>query len=222
MNDNSLLYQKNKSSMSGPVQEEETLDEQSVHRDPIKQFAEWFDEATAAVPSFPNAAILATATEDGKPSARVVLLKSYDADGFVFYTNYTSRKAEELKCNPQAELLFYWPELKRQVRIEGMVEKTSEQESDDYFQSRPRDSQIGAWASSQSAVIPNRQELEKRFKEIEKRYENQRITRPPQWGGYRLKPRKIEFWQSRESRLHDRLVYILKDDRTWMLQRLAP
>ena len=205
-----------------PTSAEKILDEQSALRDPIKQFAEWFDEALAAVPHLPNAMTLATATKDGKPSARVVLLKSFNEDGFSFYTNYNSRKAEELAKNPRAELMFYWPELSRQVRIEGTVEKTPEQESDDYFQTRPRDSQISAWASSQSAVIRSRQELEKRFQEIEKQYENEIVPRPPHWGGYRLKPRKIEFWQSRESRLHDRLLYVLQGDGAWALQRLAP
>ncbi len=205
-----------------PTSVEKILDEQHALRDPIKQFAEWFDDALAAVPYLPNAMTLASATKDGKPSARVVLLKSFDEDGFVFYTNYSSRKAEELGRNPRAELMFYWPELKRQIRIEGTVEKTSEQESDEYFQTRPRDSQISAWASAQSAVLGSRQELEKRFQEIEKRYENKIVPRPPHWGGYRLKPQKIEFWQSRENRLHDRLLYVRRGDRAWALQRLAP
>lgn len=205
-----------------PTSAEKILDEQRVPRDPIKQFAEWFDDALAAVPYLPNAMTLATSTKDGRPSARVVLLKSFNEDGFVFYTNYSSRKAEELARNPRAELMFYWPELNRQVRIEGTVEKTPEQESDDYFQTRPRDNQISAWASSQSAVIRSRQELEKRFQEIEKKFENEIVPRPPHWGGYRLKPQKIEFWQSRENRLHDRLLYVLQGNGAWALQRLAP
>ena len=202
--------------------EGETFDERGVHRDPIRQFAKWFGEAVEAVPQLPNAVTLSTATKDGKPSARVVLMKSFDEDGFVFFTNYGSRKGKELTTNPRAELLFYWPELHRQVRIEGTVEKTSEQESDDYFQTRPRESQVSAWASSQSGVVKNRKELEKRFHEFDRRYGNRRVPRPPHWGGYRLRPRRIEFWQGRENRLHDRLVYLLRGGKTWALQRLAP
>ena len=164
---------------------------------------------------------LATAAKDGQPSARVVLLKSFDDSGFVFYTNYLSGKGKELAENPRACLLFYWSTLWRQVRIEGDVEKISAAESEEYFQSRPLGSKLGAWASNQSEVIDRRETLEARFAELQKRF-GEDVPRPEHWGGYRLKPNSIEFWQGRENRLHDRLRYRLKEDGSWVIERLGP
>ena len=164
---------------------------------------------------------LATAGKEGYPCARIVLLKSFDEAGFVFFTNYHSRKGGELADNAQACLLFYWAPLWRQVRIEGTVEKVSEAESDEYFQSRPMGSKIGAWASDQSHVIASRNDLEKRFEEFKAKFEDN-VPRPPHWGGYRLNPEMIEFWQGRENRLHDRLLYMRQEDGSWRIERLAP
>ena len=164
---------------------------------------------------------LATADDDGRPCARIVLLKSFDQTGLVFYTNYHSRKADELAANPQACLLFYWPQLWRQVRIEGTVEKVPDSESDQYFHSRPLGSKIGAWASEQSSVIANRGTLEKRFAEFDLKF-GDNVPRPPHWGGYRVRPSVIEFWQGQENRLHDRLRYTLREDGSWLIERLAP
>jgi pyridoxamine 5'-phosphate oxidase len=164
---------------------------------------------------------LGTATKEGEPDARIVLLKSFDDRGFVFYTNYQSRKAKELSDNPRACLLFYWPQLWRQVRIEGTVEKVSDEESDKYFQSRPLGSKLGAWTSNQSEVIESREVLEARFAELQERFRDN-VPRPPHWGGYRVKPNAIEFWQGQENRLHDRLRYRLQKDGTWAIERLAP
>ncbi|NUM74734.1 pyridoxamine 5'-phosphate oxidase [candidate division KSB1 bacterium] len=188
---------------------------------PFHQFQKWFDEALAAEPNHANAMTLATCTREGEPSARVVLLKSWDQRGFVFYTNYNSRKASELLENPRASLVFWWQGLERQVRIEGRVEKTAEEEADDYFQTRPRESQIGAWASAQSEVIPDRSTLEQRFQEIAHAYENQPIPRPRHWGGFRLAPDSIEFWQGRPNRMHDRLRY-RRLASAWVVERLSP
>ena len=164
---------------------------------------------------------LATATKDGEPCARIVLLKSFDDQGFVFYTNYNSRKGIELAENARACLLFYWSPLWRQVRIEGPIEKVSAEESDQYFHSRPLGSQIGAWASDQSSAIKNRDMLEKRFEEFDLKF-GDNVPRPPHWGGYRVKPKVIEFWQGQENRMHDRLRYTLQDDGRWLIERLAP
>jgi len=164
---------------------------------------------------------LATATKFGSPGARIVLLKSFDERGFVFYTNYNSRKGIELEENAQACLLFYWPQLWRQVRIEGTVERVTEEESDQYFHSRPLGSKIGAWASEQSSAIESRVALDERFQEFSSRF-GDNVPRPPNWGGYRVKPNKIEFWQGQENRLHDRLRFISQDDGQWLIERLAP
>lgn len=198
------------------------LDETTVDPDPIKQFAQWFDDAHCSQMPLPNAMTLATADKHGRPSARVVLLKEFDSRGFVFYTNYKSRKARELENNTSAAIVFYWPDLVRQVRIEGTLEKISAEESDRYFQTRPRDSQLGAWASDQSEVVRNRNELDKKFEELKRHYAGKPIPRPPHWGGYRLKPTRMEFWQGRAARMHDRVGYAKGQDGRWEIKRLAP
>jgi pyridoxamine 5'-phosphate oxidase len=199
----------------------EGLDEKTIDRDPIKQFQRWFDEAVAANLPLPEAMTLATATPDGKPSARRVLLKQVDEDGFVFFTNYKSAKSDELDVNPYAALVFYWSRLDRQVRVEGSVVRTSEEESREYFKTRPRESQIGAWASAQSEVISGRDVLEQRAQELEDQYRDREVDCPEYWGGYRLKPERIEFWKSRVGRLHDRILYE-RDLTGWTISRLAP
>jgi len=197
------------------------LDEKVIDRDPIKQFQIWFHDAIAAKLPMPDAMTLATSTPDGKPSARMVLLKQVDQDGFVFYTNYRSAKAAQLDANPYAALVFYWAQLDRQVRVEGSVTKTSPEESRDYFQTRPRASQIGAWASAQSETISSREVLEQRAGELETQYCDREIDCPEHWGGYRLKPERIEFWKSRVGRLHDRILYH-RQGHNWTITRLAP
>lgn len=200
------------------------LDERNVDANPIRQFQRWFDEALACSMPMADAMSLCTATADGKPSARIVLLKGIDESGFVFYTNYRSRKAIELETNPFAALVFYWEPLERQVRVEGRVSRISSTESNDYFQTRPRESQLGAIASPQSDVIESRAVLERRFRELEKEYqdESRPVERPSNWGGYRLKPERIEFWKGRPGRLHDRLLYERQSDGEWIISRLAP
>jgi pyridoxamine 5'-phosphate oxidase len=197
------------------------LDETSVNPDPIEQFHAWFDDAIKAEVPEPNAMTLATVDSDGRPHARVVLLKEAGADGFVFYTNYQSAKGAELAVNPHAALVFLWKELERQVRIEGVVSPVSVEESEAYFRSRPRASQIGALASNQSRVVTDRDTLDQRFAELDALYRVQDIPRPSHWGGYRLSPELLEFWQGRQSRLHDRLRY-LRTDEGWTLERLEP
>ena len=198
------------------------LRESSLEPSPFKQFEKWFGEAAAAQPTEPNAMTLATATKDGLPSARMVLLKGFDDLGFVFFTNYESQKGRELEENPQAALVFYWPELERQVRVTGEVSRVTREESEAYFQSRPVGSRLGAWASHQSQVIPNREALEKRLEELTNNYQGRDIPLPPYWGGYRLTPRVIEFWQGRPNRLHDRLRYTRQGDGRWLIERLSP
>lgn len=199
----------------------EGLDEKLIDRDPIRQFQIWFNDAIEAKLPLAEAMTLATATADGKPSARMVLLKQVDHDGFVFYTNYHSAKAAELDSNPYAALVFYWVSLDRQVRVEGSVNRTSPEESREYFRTRPRESQIGAWASEQSEEIASREVLEQRAAELEAMYSGREIDCPEHWGGYRLKPERIEFWKSRIGRLHDRILYQRYGD-DWTITRLAP
>lgn len=201
-----------------------SLDAADVDADPIRQFQTWFAQALDAQLPEPNAMTVATVDAEGRPAARILLIKGVDERGFVFFTNYESRKGRELTANPHAALLFHWIELERQVRIEGRVEKTSDAESDAYFQSRPLGSRIGAWASEQSAVIDSRAQLEAREREISAQY-GDAPPRPPHWGGYRLVPSAIEFWQGRPSRLHDRLRYTRDSAQAgaqWHIERLAP
>ena len=201
---------------------QQTLSETDVLHDPVAQFAVWFEEALSSRLIEPNAMTLATADRAGRPSARTVLLKGFDKQGFVFYTNYGSRKGQNLEENHQAALLFTWLELERQIRIEGAVEKVSQEESLAYFQSRPKGSQIGAWVSAQSSVVENRMVLEKRAAELKAEYEHVGVLPlPPFWGGYRLTPEYLEFWQGRESRLHDRICYTRVGE-GWKIGRLAP
>jgi pyridoxamine 5'-phosphate oxidase len=197
------------------------LREAEANRDPIEQFRIWFAEALAADLHEPNAMTLATATPDGRPSARIVLLKSFDERGFVFYTNYEGRKGRELEENQYCALVFYWGELERQVRIEGRAFRVSGEESEAYYRSRPQGSKLGAWASEQSRPVQDRRSLEKRLRELETRYEGREVPRPPFWGGYRVEPEEIEFWQGRENRLHDRLLY-RRSDSGWDMMRLQP
>lgn len=198
------------------------LDEETSDPNPIRQFQTWYNEATSANLPMADAMTLATATSDGRPSARMLLLKLVDERGFVFYTNYRSRKARELEANPWAAIVFYWEPLERQVRVEGRVSRVSEAESDQYFKTRPRESQLGAIASPQSDVIESREMLEQQFRELEDDYRDRTIERPSHWGGYRLTPERIEFWKGRPGRLHDRLLYELDLNGIWMRSRLAP
>ena len=199
----------------------ETLDESSVAQDAIEQFTKWWTEAVNSNIDEVNAMTLATATKEGIPSARIVLLKDYDEKGFIFFTNYKSVKGEEVEMNPHAALVFYWKELERQVRIQGRTEKITSEESDEYFHSRPAGSRIGAWASPQSRVIESRQVLDENVKRFTEKF-NDNIPRPSHWGGYRVLPSTIEFWQGRMSRLHDRIRYTKTSDNKWLIERLAP
>ncbi|HVJ45450.1 MAG TPA: pyridoxamine 5'-phosphate oxidase [Luteolibacter sp.] len=191
-----------------------------LHADPVEQFSIWFSQAVSFGVHEPNAMTVATVSPDGMPSQRTLLLKQFDASGFVFFTNYRSRKAGQLAENPRASLLFPWITIERQVIVQGIVEKSTAAESDEYFQSRPRDSRIGAWVSDQSAVISNRDFLVARLAEIERQYPGE-IPRPPHWGGYRLIPETIEFWQGGAARLHDRFIY-RRENSGWQIDRLSP
>lgn len=197
------------------------LTENIVDPNPYVQFSIWFNEILKSDLKEPNAMILATASAEGMPSVRTVLLKKYDESGFVFYTNYESHKARDLEENPNAEILFLWLELERQIRIYGSVEKVLPEESEEYFHSRPTNSQIGAWASKQSSIIPNREYIEEKFNEVAEKYKDGNIPLPPFWGGFKLKPAGFEFWQGRESRLHDRISYRKKGN-GWEIVRLSP
>ena len=199
-----------------------TLLEDNVKSDALEQFKVWFDDALQANIPEPNICLLATANAQGVPSSRIILLKGVDEQGLQFFTNYESHKAQDLKQNPRASLVFFWRELQRQVRLDGRVEKLSREESEAYFHSRPRESQLGAWASQQSSKIANREYLEQRFQELQEQYRPEdTIPLPPFWGGYRLLPHYVEFWQGRANRLHDRLAYSLSDSQ-WQIERLAP
>ena len=198
-----------------------TLSESDVAAHPLTQFVTWLNEAISAKVNEPNAMALATATPDGTPSARIVLLKGIDAEGLVFFTNYQSRKAQQLEQNPRAALCLFWPELERQIRVEGTVSRTSDRESEEYFNTRPPEARLGSAASPQSQVIPSREFLEERVVELLERYPGGDVPRPPHWGGYRLKPQQMEFWQGGPGRVHDRIEYIREND-TWTIRRLAP
>jgi pyridoxamine 5'-phosphate oxidase len=200
----------------------QTLSENDVAADPITQFEAWWNEAIASEIDEVNAMTLATADPQGHPSARIVLLKEFNEKGFVFFTNYNSHKGAQLEENPFASLVFFWKELERQVRIEGSVAKIDPAESDAYFNSRPRESKIGAWASAQSNVVASREEIENSVLEIEKKYPGENIPRPPHWGGYIVNPQVIEFWQGRPGRLHDRIRYSRGEERNWTIERLSP
>lgn len=198
------------------------LDESMVKNDPFQQFEVWFDEAVTAEVNVPNALYLSTVNEAGRPSGRIMLLRNFLSGGFSFYTNYNSRKGKEIEKNPFACITFFWPELERQVRIEGKLRKQTKEDSDDYFMSRPRESRIGAWASEQSAVIPDRESLENDLEELTAKFKDAEVVRPDWWGGYILIPDHIEFWQGRPSRLHDRICYRKDEKGNWKIERLSP
>jgi len=197
------------------------LSKGSADDNPFQQFYKWMDESINASIVEPNAMAVATVSKEGFPSVRSVLLKGFDENGFVFFTNYNSSKAKNIDANPNVSLLFFWKELERQVRVQGIAEKTSRHESEVYFNSRPFESRLGAWASEQSSIIAGREILEKKYAELNKLYKNKEVPLPPFWGGYRIIPSYFEFWQGRESRLHDRIVY-LKKDSSWEKIRLQP
>jgi pyridoxamine 5'-phosphate oxidase len=198
------------------------LSEKDLARDPFRQFERWFQEVEAAKVTEPNAAVLATAAKDGRPSARMVLLKAVDGRGFVFYTNYDSRKGRELEANPRAAYVFPWIALERQVIVEGTVAKGAREESEAYFHSRPRASQLAAWASPQSSILAGREALDDAMKAMERKYAGREAPLPANWGGFRIVPETVEFWQGRRSRLHDRLRYRREANGAWVVERLAP
>ena len=200
----------------------QTLSENDVVKDPFLQFDKWWDDAVNSELEEVNAMTLATVSANGMPDARIVLLKGYDKNGFVFFTNYKSNKGKELEANPNACLVFFWAALERQVRICGTVKKADAAESDAYFSSRPEGSRLGAWASPQSSVIATREVIEENLKDLEEKFIDGNIPRPPHWGGYVVQPVQVEFWQGRSSRLHDRIQYTLQTDGNWLIERLAP
>jgi pyridoxamine 5'-phosphate oxidase len=202
--------------------EKDALDESAVDPDPIRQFHDWFEAATAAGIAEPHAATVATATPEGRPSARIVLVRGFDDRGFVFFTNYQSRKGREIEANPFASLVFFWQSMERQVRVEGRVVRASEAESDEYFRGRPIGSKLGAWVSNQSGIVAGRVALETELEAIRTRFPGETVPRPPHWGGFRVVPDSIEFWQGRRSRLHDRLLYQRMPEGSWRIERLAP
>ena len=195
--------------------------ENDLDKSPFAQFGRWFEEAKASQALMAESMTVSTCV-DNVVSSRVCLLKGFDERGFVFYTNYSSRKGQQISENPRVALCFYWPGLERQVRIEGVAIKTAEEESDAYFATRPRGSQLGAWASNQSSVVFGRADLDQRFRELEANYKDRAVPRPPHWGGYRVIPVEIEFWQGRADRLHDRFVYRLREPKDWIIERLSP
>jgi pyridoxamine 5'-phosphate oxidase len=199
----------------------ESLDEKVVFPDPLHQFKFWLEEAAKAGVPEVNAMTLATADVEGNPSARIVLLRGFNETGISFFTNYASKKGQDLKANPKSCLNFFWPELERQIRINGSIQSLPANESDAYFASRPRESQLGAWASHQSEIIPSKEFLMEKFKNLEKEFEGRSIPRPPHWGGFLLVPHSFEFWQGRPSRLHDRIGYILESGK-WLIRRYSP
>ena len=196
--------------------------ETDLEKSPFAQFARWFEDAKKSQPQLPESMTVSTCGSDGIVSARVCLLKSFDARGFVFYTNYNSRKGQQISDNPRVALTFFWPVLDRQVRVEGVAVKTTAEEADAYFETRSRGSQLGAWASNQSTVIPGRGDLDQRFRELEANHGGRPVPRPPHWGGYRVIPVEIEFWQGRQDRLHDRFLYRLREPKDWVIVRLSP
>ena len=196
--------------------------ENDLDKNPFRQFARWFAEAQQAQPLLTEAMTVSTCGSDGIVSSRVCLLKDFDERGFVFYTNYNSRKGAQITENPRLSLCFFWATLERQVRVEGAAVKTTAEEADAYFATRPRGSQLGAWASNQSAVIPGRGDLDQRARDLEANYGDRPVPRPPHWGGYRVIPLEIEFWQGRLDRLHDRFVYRLREPKDWIIERLSP
>lgn len=200
----------------------QALNETDLHPSPFVQFAKWFEEAKASQPVLPEGMTVSTATADGQVSSRICLMKGFDQRGFFFVTNYNSRKGSEIHENPRAALCWWWPSLERQVRVEGAIVKSTSEESDIYWLTRPRGSQVGAWASEQSQVILGRGDLEARFRELDQNYRDRDVPRPPHWGGYRVIPTSIEFWQGRPDRLHDRFVYRLRESKDWVIERLSP
>jgi pyridoxamine 5'-phosphate oxidase len=201
---------------------EQVLHKEDLDPNPFSQFRNWYERALSVIKVDPSAMTLATASKDGAPSARMVLLKGYDEQGFVFFTNYESRKSRELEENPQAALVFYWRGLNRQIRITGTVNRTTQKESEEYFRTRSRDSRLGAWASQQSEVIENREALDRAFHEMEEKYPGDEIPLPPFWGGFRVTPHTFEFWEGRTGRLHDRFRYTRGSDGNWIIERLSP
>ncbi len=202
--------------------ERASLSEGQVESDPFRQFEVWYDQAKAAGLAEPNAMTVATATPDARPSARVVLMRGFDPRGFTFFTNYESRKGSEIEANPLASCVFFWQPMERQVRVEGKVERTPVAESDEYFAGRPRMSKLGAWVSHQSGVVSGREVLEAEMVALQARYPGDDVPRPPHWGGYRVVPDSVEFWQGRRSRLHDRIVYRREPGEDWRIERLSP